>query len=627
MIWGLIRRNLATRGLWRWWGVCGISMALVQGMRVLRFHERIADLAPEESVWLTAAVIILPILPFLINAGSVQRYSPMEAALPLPTRRLWIAHVVALLLEGLAILAVLIGLLIGMDSVWAGRTEAGLMPSTAGLLPMVTHTAATVILAITLLCMIRPARMRLATTGKGHALMIGLLVAYSIGMIFLALLPIIFALILLLLSALLLWQTYGRLGAAIDFVFPRGAVGPSGDQVEEHGWSEAALSPRGGNPTRFVLNAIWRSLMHRYLAWFLYIILAFYGFMLSGGLAILGSSWDSRLGMIPMTWYLLLLILPVGLKKCDLLDAFPIPRRRIFAILALPAAACVLAGYAGGHILGVLKEEPTDKLIYSEQECCHSLQLDLKYFEIDWDGVPPPVTSPWGEVHSARRIPVFRGLPPVIYKPYSAADSCSLEFLAYQVSRAAERVYGLQVDPYEIATRYFERTDGDSIRLKGEGLTLVEDYAPPRPSRLERLFPPLFDSSQGGLFPMIAFLVGVPWLLLMALGAQIYRASISHVRRKWYLVALLGGVLAAHVGTFGFAVADVAEPHIVTAFILILSGKIASALPGGAFSMYILSALFVWTSYAFAQRRFERVEIPVQRSPLRYMLGDWVASP
>jgi len=622
----MIGRNLATRGLWRWLGICGISMAVAQGIRFMRLHDRGADLSPEEAVTLTAAVLIAPLLPFLIYAGSAQRYSAMEAALPLPVRRLWLAHVGALLLEGLALLLVMIGLLIGMESLLAGSTDGGLIHSGADLFHMVTHTTAAVVLAITIMLIIRPAGMRLSTRTREHTLLVILVPIYVSGMVVLSRLPVYFGLILLALSALLLWQTYGRLGAVIDFALPRGAAGPSGGPIEEHGWSTTALKPGGGNRRCFVLNVIWRSLMHRYLIWLLYLILAFYGLMLTGGLAHLGSDWDSRLGMIPMTWYLLLLILPVGLKKGDILDAFPIPRGRIFTMITLPAAACVLVGYAGGHIYGVFKEEPTNKVIYAEQECCHSLLINLEYFEIDWDGAPPPVTSPWGEEHAARTIPVFRGLSPVIYKPYTAADSCSLEFLSYQVSRAAERVYGLQIEPYEIANRYFEKAGGDSIRLKGEGLTLVEDYAPPWPSRLERLLPPLFDPSRGGLFPIIAVLVGVPWLLLMALGSQIYRASISTVRRKWYLIAILGGVLVVHIGAFGFAVVEVAEPHIVTAFVLILSSKIATALPGGAFSMYVLSALLIWASYAFAQRRFDRVEIPVQKGPLRYLLGDWAAS-
>jgi hypothetical protein len=70
------------------------------------------------------------------------------------------------------------------------------------------------------------------------------------------------------------------------------------------------------------------------------------------------------------------------------------------------------------------------------------------------------VTSPSGESATVVPIPLVPGLPLAIVNPYDIDARSSIDFVAWQLSRALRDAYGIEVEPDELRERTLHARDG-----------------------------------------------------------------------------------------------------------------------------------------------------------------------
>ena len=128
---------------------------------------------------------------------------------------------------------------------------------------------------------------------------------------------------------------------------------------------------------------------------------------------------------------------------------------------------------------------------------------------------PPAVTAPWGESHVPLHRPLIRSGRAVVYSPYSAPPGSSVDFLAWQMSRAVTAIYGSSESWESIRNRYLVVRDDGATGLAVPGFSYRTNH------------PGLPAPKAGGTFPLILFLVVVPYFFLIALYLRLQRTDHS----------------------------------------------------------------------------------------------------
>lgn len=628
MITALIQRHHAHRRFARLLGIALGTVGLVNGLWLFLGLWEIdpAKGAAGEAIWPATASVVLALVPFFMYAALSPRYSEHDLTLPIPARSLWQAHVATLLIEGAVMLAVVLGLSWALEALRIADLPESHSSTLLHLDRLLAHTTAAVILGVALAGSPRSSSMRLASGRGGGRWIFVLVVAYLAAMSWFSMFPAWLALLPAGAACVLYARTYRRFPAAIDWMPPR-----MGGPVRTRAGSPHAGLPRSRHPRTVLRLTIWRALNHQYLVWLIYIILAAMTFFLAGGGAILDETGDTRFTTVTLLIYMLVLVLPMSMKKLALIDALPVPRARILAYLILPPAAVLAAAYLATFVATQVTHELHEAITYRADDTENPLKMPLGAFAIDVDGEVAPITAPWGETHAAFALPIIEGLPPVLYKPFTAPASCSREFLAWQIRRAAETLYGLDIPPEKIAARYFEASGtngqipGTDGRPLGTGtLSIAEDYgAAERPLR-ERLLPLFYDPDAASVFPCVATVIAVAWFLASAWMCRFYRASYSKRRRSVFVFGTVAAVFLVHLLQFVLDGAGVWNLPVVAAAFVLGARSLAGAVPGGTYGLYVLGTALAWISYRILRREYERIEVPALEKPLRPVLGDWI---
>lgn len=190
------------------------------------------------------------------------------------------------------------------------------------------------------------------------------------------------------------------------------------------------------------------------------------------------------------------------------------------------------------------------------------------------------------------------------YSPYSAPPGSSARFVALQISRAVETVYGVSIGPETIEERYLIRRKDGSVVPRGEGLTLRKDYS-------------ILTPKSGPMFPALVALTAVPWLLLIALLLRAYRAGI----REWVRQTIVWGSLAVLLGfVFATSIADIFEvmqQWAIRALVEVPVMRLGQTA-AGTLAVWIVAGLLLAAAYRIVQRQFVHMEIPTK--PSRYTL-------
>jgi len=188
--------------------------------------------------------------------------------------------------------------------------------------------------------------------------------------------------------------------------------------------------------------------------WFTMPFLFLFGAGLAG-IADYATSESLRYALVPMVVYLLMAFTGIPLNRLGMVDALPITRRLLFAVIIFPSFLAVIAGYAAGWVGVFFVEKYRDQrpelieFFENKEDNRYYVHVPIEYCEISWSGRPPIATSPWGETAEVWRTSLFKPSPVKIYIPYGVDSGSSLDFVSRRRRSHSARLYQGQVNCHQ----------------------------------------------------------------------------------------------------------------------------------------------------------------------------------
>jgi hypothetical protein len=539
----------------------------------------------------------LALLLFMIVSHITVRCARLSMALPIPTRELWPARMISVGMAGLLPLAVLT-LTVSAYSL-ASQAKPG--PITEVLL-LGAMMGVGLILAVMLYQTPSPG---LSSIRVGWIyILYATAVSCGIPAAILAgrgslLLP----LAMLAASVLLGVHIYLSLPTAFSFT-PRGAS-PAGE-IARDGAAEAPgvlsaaaayVPSRSGDFSGLLHLTAFRVLVNHPLTWILLPIAGFYAYSMVRTYY-LGRELQPYL-LISLIWLVALLF--QGIIRLHKLDHLPISRRLLFAHSVLPLVLVTSAGLGAGQIHFML-DQSQFKMIgyYCRGEKCDRTAVAVPddCWEIAWDGVAPPVISPWGESHIPKTLHLYRGSGIAVYNPYEVGEASSDDFIEYQLNRAIEKIYGAPAlsprdDPPIGRNAAFQET-----RPRGEAaVTWPENRG---------------SKSRNKTMAVRVLLFALFTIVIVSLGLQQFRANARRHAYAWLFQGLAAPLLLLLGGLFVADRAGYASFRAFAIFPEVLIRELGELLPLGNMAAWALAIAVLVAGYLVIRSRFTKIEAPIQ---------------
>jgi MFS family permease len=607
----LIRRNPAIRTLPKWLGISAVTATIlinVLTLYVWQQREGTNPLLVVSIVWLAATI-------YLVFGEVRTRCTPFDMALPISARRVWLSHLTAVILSGVAILAVTAILTAGgVLLLW--RLSGHWMVPVEGMGGLAVHACAGLILAVVLIQNPLPpvhqlrrnrARILLSILVMAAVLsvvvvmnrvsswtaLVTFAVAVTVGMYRYRLIPVTFSL------------------STADAATP---IGLDRDVVRKE-WEVAVAEDRarGAAFERFLNGTIFkcytRLAKKKLTPWLTMPIVLFFGALISG----LDRRWlefSLTFNVVSMVVYMLIAFTAPTLKTMYIIDALPVSRKRLLNVLVLPFVVALAIGYWGGRAYFAVMESRSPSAInvihfvQDNEDDNYYLYVPYDAMEILWGGRAPDTVAPWGESREGWAKPLFRGCPVKMYTPYHTPPGSSIDFAAWQISRAIEAVYGESVSPEEIKDRYLRKRDNGTATLIPKRLKIAEDYP-----RFRRITP------SGPFFPLVFATVFVVWMLAMSVYFQAHRAGISNRKRTVVMWILLGIMMLWWISMFLGPAVRLLHTMRVNAFLTVLVVRAGTSAISTA-AVWLGSIAMSMAAYLVALRRFEKVEATYEREQI-----------
>jgi hypothetical protein len=609
----------------KWLVVGALGASALEGVRTLMLLKSGSGSATLGDLLFAAVILWLPASLYLLFGGSRQRCSRFDMIMPIEASRLWLTHLLAVTLCGASVLLASAGVVALRDRLVASLP--GNPPVPASRLPELgIPLVVALILSVAILQSPRPSLHKTPLGGR-YGLLAILIVVGILGLIVgLGLLPPYVALLPLAVALALGLHTFRLLPSGFTLIPREPAERANGSAQRraapgssaETAWPLEAAKPGRGAVARtlfvhrtifrifswgLVPGQLWKAPMN-----FIAIPLLFlWGLLFSGHLVVGEDIWFL---FLVISVYMLFAFLAAPMAQLHLLDPLPISRGVLFALLVLPGLLAMAAGFGvgRGRMLALERAAPAVEFTTRDTRLCPPyptetamVRVPSELCAIAWDGRPPEIGSPWGESHVPWSIPVRPGGRAVLYSPYSTPKGSSSEFVALQLSRAVESVYGAAVTPQQISERYVEVDERGVVSVQN-GVALLEDLSTPRRSRTLPMFPVIF------------LIVGLLWLLVAAVYMSSFRVSRTDAARKWAYFGMLGVLLVLHLAFNAVAMVNAVKPWIAVALAKILVLRSGEHLPGGAVAVWIICVLLFLIGYRLALSRFRRIEVPMPRA-------------
>ena len=219
------------------------------------------------------------------------------------------------------------------------------------------------------------------------------------------------------------------------------------------------------------------------------------------------------------------------------------------------------------------------------------------------------MTAPWGESHVPLHRPLIRSGRAVVYSPYSAPPGSSVDFLAWQMSRAVTAIYGSSESWESIRNRYLVVRDDGATGLAVPGFSYRSDH------------PGLPAPKAGGTFPLILFLVVVPYFFLIALYLRLQRTDHSDRGRLTIYWSIAGFLLLLWIMPFIATLAGWLWPGAAGGGLIAMATNRLAGSAGLIAAAWVGALSFTALGYATAERQFLSMEVPAR--PPRLTLIDW----
>ncbi len=594
MDWALLRRNPAIRTLPRTGlivlGLAGlltmIRLALIGAGKLAASNGGIVEAA------VVLAIIWFPVASFLLYAGALKRCARLDLALPYPARTLWSHNLAGMIVTASVMVAITAGMMgvqeVGIRNWFLGRWD------TPGLnvFELLPHVFGILTLSAVLLQTFRPARFKIGFDRRFAAAATGVITGGFAASLAMCHLPAAVSLVPVAAGIMIAVRAHRRLPEALDFapVPPEGEAAPVAVTTATYNGNPAT----GALRQAIVFQTVWGWWS---LVYFPFIVIM--GLLLAGLPNALVDEVDTRFANIAIIWYMLLALFPNVMKKLHPLDALPIARKQLFAHLMLPGMVFLALGYGASEIVVALKNVEGESIRFWEKDAHYYLSIPMEKCEISWDGSPRVNISPAGETHDAWSTSVTEAAPITIYSPFSTPPGSSIDFVAWQLSRAVEAVYGEIIHPEELAAAYLEIDETGGVAPRGGMLTIHADH------------PEFRRIGVRGMFPFAFVLAIVPYLLLALVYFRAFRPGAGSARPKWTMVAILAATFGLHMLVNLGGVAKWFNIWSATAFVEILMRHATNAILGGAPTVWFLCGIAIVVVYKLVERGFERMEFPL----------------
>lgn len=614
MIGSLLRRDPVLRLMGRW-----TVMSVVGGMFFANIRMAVGAAAAIEGQGaastlrlLTILVLWVPVGAYAIYATFEKRYHRVDLALPIHARSLWLAHTIAVSAATVGILAATA--VIATLGEWGLARLMGEEASLviAGVAPLALKLASVALLAVVGLQAVSLSSSRLTRSTRN--VVVSVLVSAAVLGVTMLLdpLPLGFALLPLAGTAgVVLW---GRRSVAPAPVLSPAHAGGGGQGVaalrgESAAWTDDGL-PTPSRSRWLLVSTVYRSVSKMPASPILGFPFAFImGAVLSGYYRAWRGDESLRFMMIAMTAYVLMAFAIVPPRRLYAVDAFPVRRRLVFALLVLPLVATLSLGYAVGRARADALENARELVQFAETDCCHVVRVPVEYTNVAWGGTPPRIQSPWGESVEPLTTSLYPGSRVVLYSPFAVDEASSIDFTALQLSRAAEAVYGVAIPPDEIRDRLLVEDDEGLVRPRGGEL------------RLRSAYPDLRARKRGPVFPLITLAACGLWLFVYAGYLRALRAGVPERLKRRLPWIIMVALLGAHLLQYVCATAGIGDAWAFAGLLEIVIARAALAFPGGRVVIWVACGLLLGAIYRIAERQFERVEsLPGDDKRMRLIL-------
>jgi len=367
-----------------------------------------------------------------------------------------------------------------------------------------------------------------------------------------------------------------------------------------------AESARGPN-RRAVALGILGGVSAGPLDWMSFPLVGLFAFVVGGGLSLVADDLSPlRFAYIPLATFIMFSSIGPRLRRLHHLDPLPVARRVLFAVLIVPYFAVFFAGYGLGALASARSSGNSDLVGLVSVEGSARVVVPQRFVRIAWNGQVPPAVAPWGESHTpARSTPLWKGGRALVYSPYSTPEGSSKEFVAWQLSRALEAVYGVRVPATEIAERHL------SVGERGVVAADPAGFSP------RRAYPGLRPAGTGPLFAAMTLLVCLPWLIAVAALLSLYRSGVTDRGRQVMVWSVTGAAVATLLLFAAAVVADWVQPWIVQWAVELPVRHLGESVPG-TLATWVVCAVLLAVGYRIAGARFARMEVPSH--PTRFTL-------
>jgi hypothetical protein len=253
-------------------------------------------------------------------------------------------------------------------------------------------------------------------------------------------------------------------------------------------------------------------------------------------------------------------------------------------------------GYGAGRIVADIAEDGRELICYCERDGHYYVSAPLRNGAVSLDGSPPDAVAPWGESHEVWSVPIWATARPVVHSKFSTPPGSSAEFVAWQITRAVEDIYGADITSREVLDRYLTTDATGRVVPVGGALTLAADH------------PEWRVRSHGPVFPVMMLLVLGLWFVAMSAYLSTLRPGFTERRRKgtfwWGMVALMG----LHVAQFAAFVVENLDHWVLAGTTMVAIRAAAERIPGGSLTIWLLCGAALFGLYRMAESRFLRVE-------------------
>lgn len=581
-----------------WLLLIGLNSLTLLGLQLWWARSAGEDVLPARPLmallWLAAAV-------YLAVGRQRRRCRRLDLSLPIPGRSLWLSHLIAVSIGALAAVLLSLAPMVALAMPRFGTFGVELSPDLPG---GVLHLLAAVLLVTVILQSHRPDLWRIPAGRHWWTLLALTSAGLLVWALTVALTPPWAALGTVLLAVLLGIRTYRSLPGTLSLA-----------PAERTRTGRSRNEPAGGAPSRrwgaeralySILYRIepWGSLT----TWVVLPLVALFGAVMAGWIEIWVDASELRFLYLPFAVYMQLSAIGPVTQNIHKLDALPVSRRRLFALVVLPALLALLAGYWSGRLDRRQRVTRVTQVEYRVEGEYHWVQPPPGYLEIAWDGAVPELESPWGERHPAWSAELASWSRIRVFSPFNTAETASADFEALLTSRAIAAVHGLAIEPDEIRDRYFV-VEGDTVvGLREGGLALTRDH------------PDLRPAASG---PEAAIVLGtalVLYFVVLALFLSTFRASLSDRAKQVVFWGFLSCILLVLFTQAGLAISDRFRPDAARILFEVAVRRLGE-LPLGTPLVWAGAVLAVCGGYLLAGWRFERAEFSSR--PARFTLIDF----